>query len=91
MLNGRAAEFERDVPFGLMIDALNDYIGGLEPALLRSLDDDALAELANLPISFQARGRRGSPGGRLGALPGPICDPGVLGILACDRPNTHFA
>ena len=46
VLDGRAAEFERDVPFGLIVDALNDYLGGLEPALLRSLDDDALAELA---------------------------------------------
>ena len=91
VLDGRAAEFERDVPFGLMIDALNDYMRGLEPALLRSLDDDALAELANLPISFQARGRRGSPGGRLGALPGPMRDPSVLGLLECDRPNTHLA
>jgi predicted ATPase len=45
--DGRAAEFERDVPFGVMVDALNDYRGGLEPAVLRSLDDDALAELAS--------------------------------------------
>ena len=48
VLDGRAAEFERDVPFGLIVDALNDYLGGLEPALLRSLDDDALAELASI-------------------------------------------
>jgi predicted ATPase len=48
VLDGRAAEFERDVPFGLMVDALNDYLGGLEPALLRSLEDDELAELASI-------------------------------------------
>jgi len=41
--DGRAAEFERYVPFGLIVDALNDYIGGLEPALLLALDDDALS------------------------------------------------
>ena len=32
VLNGRAAEFERDIPFGLIVDALNDYFGSLEPA-----------------------------------------------------------
>jgi AAA ATPase domain len=32
VLVGRAAEFEQDLPFGLIIDALNDYLGTLEPA-----------------------------------------------------------
>jgi predicted ATPase len=31
VLDGRAAEFERDIPFGLLVDALNDYVGSLEP------------------------------------------------------------
>jgi predicted ATPase len=48
VLDGRAAEFERDVPFGVVVDALNGYLGGLDPALLRSLEDDALAELASV-------------------------------------------
>ncbi len=48
VLDGRAAEFERDVPFGVMVDALNDYIGGLQPALLCPLDDNAPAELASI-------------------------------------------
>jgi DNA-binding CsgD family transcriptional regulator len=46
VLNGRAAEFERDIPFGLIVDALNDYFGSLEPAVLRALDDDVPHELA---------------------------------------------
>ncbi|HUA72206.1 MAG TPA: AAA family ATPase [Solirubrobacteraceae bacterium] len=46
VLNGRAAEFERDIPFGLIVDALNDYFGSLEPAVLRALDDDIPRELA---------------------------------------------
>jgi DNA-binding CsgD family transcriptional regulator len=46
VLNGRAAEFERDIPFGLIVDALNDYFGSLEPAVLRALDDDVPRELA---------------------------------------------
>jgi DNA-binding CsgD family transcriptional regulator len=46
VLNGRAAEFERDIPFGLIVDALNDHFGSLEPAVLRALDDDVPRELA---------------------------------------------
>lgn len=48
VLDGRAAEFERDIPFGLLVDALNDYVGSLEPALLRTLDEGLLAELASV-------------------------------------------
>jgi hypothetical protein len=64
VVDGRAAEFERDVPFGLIVDALNDHIGALEPALLRALDDDALSSpQSSRPLSRQAaevapRGRR---------------------------------
>ncbi len=56
VLEGRAAEFERDIPFGLIVDAINDYLGGLEPAFLRSLDDDVVAELASIFPSIASRG-----------------------------------
>ena len=48
MLDGRAAEFERDIPFGLIVDALNDYFGSLEPVVLRALDEDVPRELADI-------------------------------------------
>jgi len=48
VLEGRAAEFERDIPFGLIVDALNDYLGSLEPSLLRALDEAVVAELASV-------------------------------------------
>jgi tetratricopeptide (TPR) repeat protein len=48
VLDGRAAEFERDVPFGLIVDALNDYFGSLDPAMLRALEGDPLRELASI-------------------------------------------
>jgi ATP/maltotriose-dependent transcriptional regulator MalT len=48
VLEGRAAEFERDIPFGLIVDALNDYLGSLEPSLLRALDEALVAELASV-------------------------------------------
>jgi len=63
VLGGRAAEFERDIPFGLIVDALNDYFGSLEPAVLRALDDDVPRELAAIfpalprdPVSAASRG-----------------------------------
>jgi predicted ATPase len=46
VLAGRAAEFERDVPFGLIVEALNDYVGALESPLLRSLDEATARELS---------------------------------------------
>jgi DNA-binding CsgD family transcriptional regulator len=46
VLDGRAAEFEQDVPFGLIIDALNDSLGTLEPAFVRALEDGTVQELA---------------------------------------------
>ena len=46
VLEGRAAEHERDVPFGLAIDALDDHVAGLHPRRLESLGADRIADLA---------------------------------------------
>ena len=32
VLEGRAAEFEQDIPFGVLVDALNDHVASLAPA-----------------------------------------------------------
>src|SRR5262249_42877860 len=48
VLEGRAAEFERDIPFGVIVDALNDYVGSLEPAVMRSLDGETVHELGSI-------------------------------------------
>jgi DNA-binding CsgD family transcriptional regulator len=48
VLDGRAAEFEQDMPFGVIVDALNDYVGSLGPAVFRGLDADTLGELASI-------------------------------------------
>ena len=45
VLSGRAAEFEQDLPFAVLRDALDDYLASLEPGLLRPLDVHTLAEL----------------------------------------------
>jgi DNA-binding CsgD family transcriptional regulator len=39
-LTGRGAELERDVPFGVVVDALDDYLGSLEPSRLEWLTAD---------------------------------------------------
>ena len=54
MLRGRAAEFELDVPFAVVLDALNDYFGTLEPAFLQSLGAETLGELAAIFPSLAA-------------------------------------
>ncbi len=71
VLEGRAAEFERDIPFGLIVDALNDYVGALEPTMLRALDEDTVQELASIfpslpmPDGGSASGGRGAERYRL--------------------------
>lgn len=46
VLDGRAAEFEHDLPFGLIIDALNDYLGTLDSAFMCALVNGTVQELA---------------------------------------------
>ncbi|HEY0416252.1 MAG TPA: AAA family ATPase [Gaiellaceae bacterium] len=46
VLSGSSSEFERDLPFSVFLDALDDYLRGLEPGLLDALDADVRAELA---------------------------------------------
>ncbi len=63
VLEGRAAEFERDIPFGLIVDALNDYLGALEPALLRALDETLVTELAAVFPALPSQYRGEASGG----------------------------
>jgi DNA-binding NarL/FixJ family response regulator len=37
VLRGRAAEHEREVPFGLVVDALDDHVAGLHPSRLAAV------------------------------------------------------
>jgi DNA-binding CsgD family transcriptional regulator len=48
VLRGRAAEFEQELPFGMVVDALNDHVEALGPAAFRALDEDVLVELAEI-------------------------------------------
>jgi ATP/maltotriose-dependent transcriptional regulator MalT len=48
VLTGSASELERDLPFWVFVDALDEYVQGLDPQQLASLDADVRAELAQV-------------------------------------------
>ena len=48
VLSGSASELERDLPFWVFVNALDDYVRGLDPRLLDLLDLDVRAELGNV-------------------------------------------
>src|SRR4051812_24589714 len=48
VLSGAGADLERDLPFWVFVDALDDYVAGVEPRRLANLDDDVRVELAQV-------------------------------------------
>jgi len=46
VLAGRAAEFERELPFGVLVDALDDHLAGLDQRRVERVGGERLAELA---------------------------------------------
>jgi AAA ATPase domain len=48
VLSGAASDLERDLPFSVFVDALDEYVEGLDPEQLATLDDDVQAELAHV-------------------------------------------
>src|SRR6266540_5698007 len=59
VLSGSASELERDLPFSVFVDALDEYVAGLEPRRLGVLDDQVQAELASVcPEGGSPVGRR---------------------------------
>ena len=60
VLRGRAAEHEREVPFGLAVDALDDHVAGLHPSRLAAVGPELGAVLP-------AAGEAGPPVAEAGA------------------------
>ena len=54
VLSGSAAELEQDLPFSVFVDALDEYLEGLDPGSLARLDEDVLTELAHVFPSLSA-------------------------------------
>src|SRR4051812_30015969 len=46
VLSGRASELERDLPFGVFVDAIDEYLRGLEPRRHDALDEEIRSALA---------------------------------------------
>ena len=63
-LSGRAAEFERDLPHALLIDALDGHLGAVEPRLMRAIGEDSARELAAM---FPSLSGLAEPGAGLAA------------------------
>lgn len=55
-LGARAAEFEPELPFGLMVDALEEYLQSGAASLLGGIDDDDLGALGAVFPSLEALG-----------------------------------
>ena len=53
-LQGRAAEYERDLPFGVFIDALDRHLAGLHDSRLQRLGEQCTRELAAVFPSMEA-------------------------------------
>jgi DNA-binding CsgD family transcriptional regulator len=54
VLSGSASELERELPFSVFVDALDEYVRGLAPERLALLDDDVRTELAHVFPSLTA-------------------------------------
>ena len=48
VLSGSASELERELPFWVFVNALDDYVRGLDPRLLNLLDVDVRADLGSV-------------------------------------------
>src|SRR3954463_16010371 len=62
VLSGAGADLERDLPFWVFVDALDEYLAGVEPRRLANLEEDVRVELAQVFPSLSELRRGGSPG-----------------------------
>ena len=63
VLSGSGSEFEQDLPFWVFVDALDEYVAGLDPRRLESLDEGVRGDLAGLfpSLSEYAGASTGAP------------------------------
>jgi len=58
VLSGSASELEVDLPYWLFADALDDFVAGLDPRRLASLDTETRAELGHILPALADRAAR---------------------------------
>ena len=61
VLAGSASELERDLPFWVFVDALDEYVASLDPQLVASLGDDVRVELGQVLPSLAGHAADGGP------------------------------
>ncbi|HET8949749.1 MAG TPA: AAA family ATPase [Solirubrobacteraceae bacterium] len=61
VLGGSASELERDLPFWVFVDALDEYVAGLDPHLVGSLPEEVRSELAHVMPSLSEFASGGAP------------------------------
>jgi ATP/maltotriose-dependent transcriptional regulator MalT len=60
VLSGSASELERDLPFSVFVDALDEYLRGIDRSRLEALEEDVRTELAHVfPALTGLAGERG--------------------------------
>src|SRR5690349_17537767 len=66
VLTGRAVEHEREVPYALIVDALDDHVASLGAARLRAVGTELAAVLPSVrdPLSPPPPGRTSQPADR---------------------------
>ena len=86
VLSGSASELEADLPFWIFVDALEEYVAGLDPRRLASLDDDVRAELAQVFPSLADLAAAGGAGSRTSATAAHRAVRELLERLAATQP-----
>jgi DNA-binding CsgD family transcriptional regulator len=87
VLNGRGAEFERELPFGAFADALDDYLAAQGPRHYEVLGSDRLGELAQVFPSLSGLGDAPTgPQDERYRTHAAVRE--LLGLLSADQPLT---
>ncbi|ONH23208.1 LuxR family transcriptional regulator [Pseudofrankia asymbiotica] len=86
VLRGHGSELERDIPFNAIVDALDDYLGAVDPDRLRTLGDDRLDELASVFPSLRPLGRARTDTSELDRWQAYRAVRRLLELLAAERP-----
>src|SRR5262245_4826410 len=61
VLSGSGSELELDLPFSVFVDALDEYLRGLDPASLQRLEEDVRTELAHVFPALSRLAAGGDP------------------------------
>jgi ATP/maltotriose-dependent transcriptional regulator MalT len=86
VLGGRGAEYERDVPFGAVLDALDDYLASLPERRLEMLGRERLVELVSIFPSLEPIAGERASGLQVERYRLHYAVRALLSRLAADRP-----